>query len=194
KQARDRHFQAILPLRGKILNVEKARLDKILDNEEIKNIVTALGTGLATSVDGNGDSSSGEFDLERLRYHKIVLMTDADVDGAHIRTLLLTLVYRYLRPLVEKGYVYIAQPPLYRVKKGKDEIYCWTEEQLQEAIASFGGSRSVGVQRYKGLGEMNPEQLWETTMNPATRVLERVAVADAAAADPVFSTLMGDAV
>ncbi len=193
KQARDRHFQAILPLRGKILNVEKARLDRILDNDEIKNIVTALGTGLATGVGGDGEAA-GEFDAERLRYHKVVVMTDADVDGAHIRTLLLTLVYRYLRPLVEKGFVYIALPPLYRVKKGKDERYCWTDAELEEAIEAFGGSRSVGIQRYKGLGEMNPEQLWTTTMDPETRVLQRVTVEDAAAADRIFSTLMGDAV
>jgi len=191
KQARDRHFQAILPLRGKILNVEKARLDKILDNEEIKNIVTALGTGLSTGVDAEND---GEFNPDNLRYHKIVVMTDADVDGAHIRTLLLTLIYRYLRPLVEKGYIYIAQPPLYRAKKGKEEHYCWTEAELAEVIREFGGNRGVGVQRYKGLGEMNPEQLWDTTMNPETRVLQRVTIDDAAAADRVFSTLMGDAV
>ncbi len=188
KQARDRHFQAILPLRGKILNVEKARLDKILDNEEIKNIVTALGTGLATGVEAE------EFSTENLRYHKIVLMTDADVDGAHIRTLLLTLVYRYLRPLIEQGYVYIAQPPLYRAKKGKEEHYCWTDAELEQTVQAMGGNRGVSVQRYKGLGEMNPEQLWETTMDPATRVLQIVTVEDAAAADRVFSTLMGDAV
>ena len=188
KQARDRHFQAILPLRGKILNVEKARLDKILDNEEIKNIVTALGTGLATGIE------DGEFNPENLRYHKIVLMTDADVDGAHIRTLLLTLVYRYLRPLVEMGYVYIAQPPLYRAKKGKDEHYCWTDAELDAIVEEMGGMRGVSIQRYKGLGEMNPEQLWTTTMDPSTRVLQRVTVEDAAAADRVFSTLMGDAV
>ncbi len=188
KQARDRHFQAILPLRGKILNVEKARLDKILDNEEIKNIVMALGTGLATGVE------DGEFNSDNLRYHKIVLMTDADVDGAHIRTLLLTLVYRYLRPLIEKGFVYIAQPPLYRAKKGKEEHYCWTDAELAAIMADFGGNRGVSVQRYKGLGEMNPEQLWSTTMDPETRVLQRVTVDDAAAADRVFSTLMGDAV
>ena len=188
KQARDRHFQAILPLRGKILNVEKARLDKILDNEEIKNIVVALGTGLATGVE------NGEFNADNLRYHKIVLMTDADVDGAHIRTLLLTLVYRYLRPLIERGYVYIAQPPLYRAKKGKEEHYCWTDAELAQIVTDFGGNRGVSVQRYKGLGEMNPEQLWDTTMNPETRVLQVVTVDDAAAADRIFSTLMGDAV
>ncbi|MEM8557080.1 MAG: DNA topoisomerase (ATP-hydrolyzing) subunit B [Bacteroidota bacterium] len=188
KQARDRHFQAILPLRGKILNVEKARIDKILDNEEIKNMVTALGTGLATGVDGQ------EFDLEKLRYHKIIVMTDADVDGAHIRTLLLTFLYRYLRPLVEAGYVYIALPPLYRAKKGKEEKYCWTDDELRTAIEELGGTRGVSVQRYKGLGEMNPDQLWNTTMDPEFRMLQRVAIEDAATADRTFSTLMGDAV
>ncbi|MEM6328475.1 MAG: DNA topoisomerase (ATP-hydrolyzing) subunit B [Bacteroidota bacterium] len=189
KQARDRHFQAILPLRGKILNVEKARLDKVLDNEEIKNIVTALGVGLS----GNPE----EFDAEKLRYHKIIIMTDADVDGAHIRTLLLTFAYRYLRPLLESGYVYVALPPLYRAKKGKREIYAWSDDQLQTAIDELGGSGksgAVGVQRYKGLGEMNPEQLWSTTMDPDTRMLQRVTIEDAAAADKTFSTLMGDAV
>ena len=186
KQARDRHFQAILPLRGKILNVEKARLDKILDNEEIKNMVTALGVQIAAGAD--------EFSDERLRYHKIVLMTDADVDGAHIRTLLLTFIYRYLRPLLEAGYIYIALPPLYRAKKGSKEIYAWNDQQLQEAIAELGGAKGVGVQRYKGLGEMNPEQLWSTTMDPDNRMLQIVTVDDAAAADKTFSTLMGDAV
>ena len=186
KQARDRHFQAILPLRGKILNVEKARLDKILDNEEIKNMVTALGVQIAAGAD--------EFSDERLRYHKIVLMTDADVDGAHIRTLLLTFIYRYLRPLLEAGYIYIALPPLYRAKKGSREIYAWNDDQLAAAVAELGGAKGVGVQRYKGLGEMNPEQLWSTTMDPEHRMLQQVTVEDAAAADKTFSTLMGDAV
>ena len=186
KQARDRHFQAILPLRGKILNVEKARLDKILDNEEIKNIVTALGVGIS----GNPD----DFDMSKLRYHKIVIMTDADVDGAHIRTLLMTFLYRYMRPLVESGYVYIAQPPLYQAKKGKRSIYCWTDDQLAAAIRELGGARGVGVQRYKGLGEMNPEQLWNTTMDPDERMFQLVTIEDAATADKTFSTLMGDAV
>ena len=188
KQARDRHFQAILPLRGKILNVEKARLDKILDNEEIKNMVTALGVGLS----GNPD----DFDSAKLRYHKIVLMTDADVDGAHIRTLLLTFIYRHLRPLLEAGYIYIALPPLYRAKKGANEIYAWNDAQLEAAINEVGNgsARGVGVQRYKGLGEMNPEQLWSTTMDPDHRMLQKVAIEDAAAADKTFSTLMGDAV
>ncbi|MEM0961977.1 MAG: DNA topoisomerase (ATP-hydrolyzing) subunit B [Bacteroidota bacterium] len=186
KQARDRHFQAILPLRGKILNVEKARLDKILDNEEIKNMVTALGVQIG--------AGSEEFSDEKLRYHKIVLMTDADVDGAHIRTLLLTFIYRYLRPLLEAGYIYIALPPLYRAKKGKREMYCWNDKQLDDAIAELGGPQGVGVQRYKGLGEMNPEQLWSTTMDPDTRMLQIVTIEDAAVADKTFSTLMGDAV
>ena len=188
KQARDRHFQAILPLRGKILNVEKARLDRILENDEIKNMVTALGTGLATTED--------EFDISRLRYHKLILMTDADVDGAHIRTLLLTFLYRHLRPLFEKGYIYVALPPLYRLQAGRDEHYIWSDSQLQDMMQKYReeGRTKFGVQRYKGLGEMNPEQLWETTMNPATRMLQQVTVDDAAAADRIFSTLMGDAV
>ena len=187
KQARDRQFQAILPLRGKILNVEKARLDKILANEEIKNMVIALGTGLA--------SSGSEFDVSKLRYHRIILMTDADVDGAHIRTLLLTFFYRQMLPLVEMGYVYIAQPPLYKAKRGKEERYAWNDDQLQMALAEMGdGRQKATIQRYKGLGEMNPEQLWETTMNPETRLLQRVTIDDAAAADRIFSTLMGDAV
>ncbi|NQV73979.1 DNA topoisomerase (ATP-hydrolyzing) subunit B [bacterium] len=188
KQARDRHFQAILPLRGKILNVEKARLDKILANEEIRNMVTAFGTGL-----GVGDH---DFEPEKLRYHKIIVMTDADVDGAHIRTLLLTFIYRHMTVLVERGFVYIAQPPLYKVKKGKQEEYCWTEEELKAIIEKFGGDAGtkLGIQRYKGLGEMNPDQLWDTTMDPSTRILQQVTIEDAAAADRIFSTLMGDAV
>ncbi|CAM3209131.1 DNA topoisomerase (ATP-hydrolyzing) subunit B [Rhodothermus bifroesti] len=188
KQARNREFQAILPLRGKILNVEKAPLDKILENEEIKNIVTALGTGLATAEE--------DFDLSRLRYHRIIIMTDADVDGAHIRTLLLTFFYRQLRPLVEQGHVYIALPPLYRVKVGKVERYAWNEEELYRVIEELtdGEPQRAVIQRYKGLGEMNPEQLWETTMNPETRILQQVTIEDAAAADRIFSILMGDAV
>jgi len=188
KQARERHFQAILPLRGKILNVEKARLDKVLANEEIKNMVTALGTGLANHAE--------LFEISGLRYHKVILMTDADVDGAHIRTLLLTFFYRQMRPLVERGYIYVALPPLYRAKKGKEEEYCWTEEGLQAVVTrmSSEGKGKVGIQRYKGLGEMNPEQLWETTMDPEHRRLQKVTIDDAAAADRVFSTLMGDAV
>ena len=189
KQARDRHFQAILPLRGKILNVEKARLDKILESEEIRNIVTALGTGLATL--------GQEFDLGKLRYHKLILMTDADVDGAHIRTLLLTLLYRHLRPILEAGYVYIGMAPLYKAKKGKDERYAWTDDELAAILAEMeaeGGRQKPTIQRYKGLGEMNPEQLWETTMDPARRMLQQVTIEDAAAADRTFNMLMGDVV
>jgi len=188
KQARDRHFQAILPLRGKILNVEKARLDRVLENNEIKNIVTALGTGIATTDD--------DFDLENLRYHRIIIMTDADVDGAHIRTLLMTFLYRHLAPLVQQGHVYIGLPPLYKVSQGKTEEYIWTEDLMHEKVAELreSGRGKVSLQRYKGLGEMNPEQLWETTMDPSTRRLQQVTIDDAAAADKIFTTLMGDAV
>ncbi len=188
KQARDRHFQAILPLRGKILNVEKARLDRILENNEIRNMVTALGCGLTTTEE--------EFDLSNLRYHRIVLMTDADVDGAHIRTLLLTFLYRQLRPLIEQGFIYIALPPLFRVAQGKTEEYAWNEEEKQRIAAEMreSGRGKVTIQRYKGLGEMNPEQLWETTMDPSTRMTQRVTIEDAAAADRIFSTLMGGSV
>ena len=187
KQARDRHFQAILPLRGKILNVEKARLDRILENNEIKNMVTALGTGLT--------STEEEFDLANLRYHKIVLMTDADVDGAHIRTLLLTFFYRQLRPLLEQGYIYIALPPLYRIQFGRNEEYLWTDDAMRERMQELRqNGKSPSLQRYKGLGEMNPEQLWTTTMDPDTRKVQQVTIDDAAAADRVFSTLMGDSV
>ncbi|NLY89295.1 MAG: DNA topoisomerase (ATP-hydrolyzing) subunit B [Firmicutes bacterium] len=182
KQGRERRFQAILPLRGKILNVEKARLDKILSNEIIRTMVTALGTGIGE-----------EFDLTKLRYHKVIIMTDADIDGAHIRTLLLTFFYRYMLPLIEKGYVYIAVPPLYMVKKGNKQRYCFSEEELQDALEEMG-RQGVTVQRYKGLGEMNADQLWETTMNPETRTILRVTIEDAVAADELFSTLMGDRV
>ncbi|MEG2246953.1 MAG: DNA topoisomerase (ATP-hydrolyzing) subunit B [Peptostreptococcaceae bacterium] len=182
KQGRDRHSQAILPLKGKILNVEKSRLDKILSSEEIKNMITAYGCGV-----GN------DFDLEKARYHKIVIMTDADVDGAHIRTLLLTLLYRYMRPLIDNGYVYIAQPPLYKVKKQKKEYYVYSESQLNTLLEEIGRT-GVELQRYKGLGEMNAEQLWDTTMNPETRTLLQVSVEDAVVADEVFSMLMGDKV
>ncbi len=186
KQGRDRRFQAILPLRGKILNVEKAHLTKVYENEEIKNIAIALGLGKF------GPQGIHEADLENLRYHKVILMTDADVDGSHIRTLLLTLFYRYMRPLIEKGYLYIALPPLYLVKKGKEQRYCWNESQLKAAIQELGGGdeSKVTIQRYKGLGEMNPEQLWETTMNPETRTLQQVSIEDAAEADEIFSVLM----
>jgi len=182
KQGRDRRTQAILPIRGKILNVEKARLDKILANEEIRNIITALGAGVKE-----------EFDLTKLRYHKIILMADADVDGAHIRTLLLTFLYRELRALVDAGHVYIAQPPLFMVKSGKDEIYCFDEKERDEALSRLG-RKNVQVQRYKGLGEMNPEQLWRTTMNPETRTLLRVTSEDAVEADRIFTILMGEQV
>ncbi|KMY55922.1 DNA gyrase subunit B [Bacillus sp. FJAT-27231] len=183
KQGRDRHFQAILPLRGKIINVEKARLDKILSNNEIRTIITALGTGI-------GD----EFDISKARYHKLVIMTDADVDGAHIRTLMLTFLFRYMRQLIEAGYVYIAQPPLYKITQGKRVEYAYNDRQLDEVIASLPENAKPGLQRYKGLGEMNPEQLWETTMNPDTRTLLQVSLEDAIEADETFEILMGDRV
>jgi DNA gyrase subunit B len=181
KQGRDRHFQAILPLRGKILNVEKARLDKILSNAEIRAIITALGCGI-------GD----DFDISKARYHKIIIMTDADVDGAHIRTLLLTFFYRYMRKLIESGYVYIAQPPLYKLEKNKVVRYAYNDKQKDEIMQEFGEGQKVTVQRYKGLGEMNPEQLWETTMDPESRTLLQVSIQDAMDADAIFDTLMGD--
>ncbi|MCT4784255.1 MAG: DNA topoisomerase (ATP-hydrolyzing) subunit B [Exiguobacterium sp.] len=181
KSGRDRHFQAILPIRGKIINVEKARLDKILANQEVRTIITALGTGIAE-----------EFDLGKARYHKLIIMTDADVDGAHIRTLLLTFFYRYMRPLIESGYVYIAQPPLYGVKHGKEIVYVQNDRELQEAIKRLPENARYSVQRYKGLGEMDPEQLWSTTMNPESRSMLRVDLQDAIEADEIFETLMGD--
>jgi len=184
KQGRDRMFQAILPLRGKILNVEKARLDRILGNEEIRAIITALGTGI-------GD----DFDIEKARYHKIIIMTDADVDGAHIRTLLLTFFYRYMRKIIESGYVYIAQPPLYKIEKNKVVRYAYSDQERDAILAELGeGGGKPTIQRYKGLGEMNPEQLWETTMDPESRTLLQVTIEDAVEADLVFDTLMGDAV
>ncbi len=191
KQGRDREFQAILPLRGKILNVEKALEHKIYDNEEIRNMFTALGVHIGTNEEGNK-----ELILDNLRYHKVVIMTDADVDGSHIRTLILTLFFRYMKKLVENGYLYIATPPLYLVKKGREQRYCWTEEQRMAAISEIAGGKedSVNVQRYKGLGEMNAEQLWETTMDPARRTFKRVTLDSAAEADRVFSMLMGDEV
>lgn len=190
KQGRDRNFQAILPLRGKILNVEKAQEHKIYENEEIKNIITALGVSFGTAEDGKA------LNLAKLRYHKIIIMTDADVDGSHIRTLILTFFFRYMRELIEQGYVYIALPPLYLVKKGKEERYCWTEEEREQIVKELGGGKedSVGVQRYKGLGEMNPEQLWSTTMDPKRRTLKQVSIESAAEADHLFSMLMGDEV
>jgi len=182
KQARDRRFQAILPIRGKILNVEKARLDKILENNEVKAIITALGTGVGE-----------QFNLENLRYGRIILLCDADVDGAHIRTLLLTLFYRYLPQIIERGHLYIAQPPLYRIQVGKEHYYAYSEEEKEKLLQKFKGKVS-SIQRYKGLGEMNPEQLWETTLNPEKRTLLRVTIEDAASADRTFSILMGSSV
>lgn len=190
KQGRDRRFQAILPLRGKILNVEKAMEHKIYDNEEIRNIFTALGVKIGTPEDPKA------LDISKLRYHKLIIMTDADVDGSHIATLILTFIFRYMKELVEQGYVYLAMPPLYLVKKGKESQYAWTEEQRKAWVEKIGGGKddSVNVQRYKGLGEMNAEQLWQTTMNAETRTLKRVTIESAAEADRVFSMLMGDEV
>ena len=180
KQGRNRHFQAILPLRGKILNVERARLDKILKNTEIRNMIVAFGTGI-------GD----EFDISKARYHRVVIMTDADVDGSHIRTLLLTFFYRYMKPLIEAGYIFIAQPPLYQVKKGKQVNYAYSDEELSQMVRSMA---KPTIQRYKGLGEMNPEQLWETTMDPEKRTMLKITLEDAVEADRIFTILMGDSV
>lgn len=183
KQGRDRRFQAILPLRGKILNVEKARLDKILSSDEIRNMITAFGCGIGE-----------DFDLEKARYGKIIIMTDADVDGAHIRTLLLTFFYRYMQPLIKEGHVFIAQPPLYLVRKGQKHLYAYSDDELQTVLDEVGRDSNPYIQRYKGLGEMNPEQLWETTMNPEGRTILQVHLEDAAEADAIFSILMGDKV
>jgi DNA gyrase subunit B len=191
KQGRNRAFQAILPLRGKILNVEKAQEYRIYENEEIKNMITALGV----SFGKDGDERA--LNMDKLRYHKVIIMTDADVDGSHIRTLILTFFFRYMRELVDRGCIYIAQPPLYQVKKGQQVRYVWTEDQRAQAIQELAGGGkedSVGVQRYKGLGEMNAEQLWETTMNPESRTLKQVTVDSAIDADLLFSMLMGDEV
>ncbi len=182
KQGRDSKIQAILPLRGKILNVEKSRLDKIISTEQIVSLVTAIGTGIHE-----------EFDIDKARYHKIIIMTDADVDGAHIRTLLLTFFYRYTRQIIDNGYLYIAQPPLYKIQKGKQIDYAYTDKQMESKLAEIGKT-GINLQRYKGLGEMNPEQLWETTMNPVNRTLLRVSIEDAMQADEIFSILMGDKV
>ncbi len=181
KQARDRSFQAVLPLKGKILNVEKARLDRVLKSAEIRTLITAAGTGIGE-----------DFELEKARYHKVILMTDSDVDGSHIRTLLLTLLFRYMRPIIEAGYVYIAQAPLFRLKKGTTTRYVFTDKQMEQLLKDMGTGTSV--QRFKGLGEMNPDELWETTMDPATRVLKQVTIEDAVRADELFTILMGDAV
>jgi DNA gyrase subunit B len=192
KQGRDRNFQAILPLRGKILNVEKALEYKIYENEEIKNMFTALGVSI--------EAKEGEkiLNIEKLRYHKIVIMCDADIDGSHIVTLILTFFYRYMLPLIQNGYIYIAAPPLYRISKGKQFRYCWTEEERRSISEAYSGGKTddsgVKVQRYKGLGEMNAEQLWETTMDPTCRTLRQVTIEDAAECDRIFSMLMGDEV
>lgn len=184
KQGRNRRFQAILPLRGKIMNVEKQRLDKILNSDTIRSMITAFGAGIGK-----------DFDISKIRYHRIIIMTDADVDGAHIRTLLLTFFYRYMRELVEQGHVYIAQPPLYRVSKNKKEQYAYSDKELEKVLAEFGGmDNNTDIQRYKGLGEMNAEQLWDTTMNPENRILLKATVEDAMAADEIFTILMGDKV
>ncbi len=213
KQGRDRRFQAILPLRGKILNVEKARIDKILGNEEIRTLITAIGTGIGNpttngdrdlfeaSGGGNGNGNgkangngTGEFNIEKLRYGKIIIMTDADVDGAHIRTLLLTFFYRYMRQLIDEGCVYIAQPPLYQIKKGKQIAYAYDEDERERKIKELGDNGKLNFQRYKGLGEMNPGQLWSTTMDPEKRTVLQVNIEEASEADHLFSTLMGDVV
>jgi DNA gyrase subunit B len=184
KQGRDRHNQAILPLRGKILNIEKTDDSKIYKNNEIQSLITALGLGI------RGE----DFDPSQVRYHKFIIMTDADVDGAHIRTLLLTFFYRYQRELVEQGYIYIACPPLYKVERGRNHYYCYNERELQQCLAEFPSNANYNIQRFKGLGEMMPQQLWDTTMNPESRMIKRVEVEDAAQADNVFTVLMGDRV
>jgi DNA gyrase subunit B len=184
KQGRDRRFQAILPLRGKILNIEKTDDAKIYKNTEIQSLITALGLGI----------KGEDFDPSQLRYHRIVLMTDADVDGAHIRTLLLTFFYRYQKNLIDQGYVYIACPPLYKLERGKNHSYCYSDRELQQKIAEFPSNANYTIQRFKGLGEMMPQQLWDTTMNPETRTLKRVEIEDAAKAEELFTILMGDRV
>jgi DNA gyrase subunit B len=191
KQGRDRHFQAILPLRGKILNVEKAMEHKIYENEEIKNMFTALGVKMGTPEDDKA------LNIEKLRYHKVIIMTDADIDGSHITTLILTFFFRYMKVLVERGYIYIATPPLYLVKKGKDQVYCWDDDERKQAVdklAKGGKKEGVHIQRYKGLGEMNASQLWDTTLDPTSRTLRQITIESAAEADYIFSMLMGDEV
>ena len=190
KQGRDRRYQAILPLRGKILNVEQAAEGRAFESQEIQNIYTALGVRVATEA----ETGEKHMDLSRLRYHKVVIMTDADVDGSHIACLILTFFFRYMFDLIKNGYVYLATPPLYKVYKGKEEIYCWTEDQREEAALKLGKGNDNGykIQRYKGLGEMSDEQLWETTMNPAKRRLRQITIENAAQAERTFSMLMGD--
>jgi DNA gyrase subunit B len=190
KQGRDRNFQAILPLRGKILNVEKAMEHKIYENEEIRNIFTAMGVTIGTAEDPKA------LNIAKLRYHKLIIMTDADVDGSHIATLILTFIFRYMKELVEQGYVYVAQPPLYLVKKGKEQEYAYDEDQRKSLVEKLSNGKEDGVhiQRYKGLGEMNSEQLWETTMDPSKRTLKQITIESLASADEVFSMLMGDEV
>ena len=194
KQARDRHTQAILPLRGKVINSEKARIDKLLSNNEVQSMITALGTGFGGAEDDTGEKSAGDFDIEKLRYHKVIIMTDADVDGSHIRTLLLTFFYRKMKEIIDGGYLYLALPPLYRISQGKKEAYAYDDNErdlIAERMQKDNKNTKINVQRYKGLGEMNPGQLWETTMDPERRTLLQVTVEDASEAAKTFQDLMG---